>query len=137
MLIVVHPHSGVPVYRQLMEQIKFHVASGLLAPGDELPSTRELSAELGVNPMTVSKAYSFLERDGVVERRPGRRLVVTALENGEIRGEQLDQVRRSLEQTVTIVRQLGLPGEEALRVFEEMLEDRPHESSGTQAEENE
>ena len=40
MLIVVDPHSGVPVYRQLMDQVKFHVASGLLKPGDELPSTR-------------------------------------------------------------------------------------------------
>jgi DNA-binding transcriptional MocR family regulator len=65
MLIVVDPHSGVPVYRQLMDQIRFHIASGLLKPGDELPSTRALSTELGVNPMTVSKAYSFLERSCV------------------------------------------------------------------------
>ncbi len=54
MLIVVDPHSGVPVYRQLMDQIKFHVATGLLNPGEELPSTRALSAELGINPMTIS-----------------------------------------------------------------------------------
>ena len=76
MLIVVDPHSGVPVYRQVMDQIKFHIASGILRAGDELPSTRSLSAELGVNPMTISKAYSYLERDEVVERRPGRPLVV-------------------------------------------------------------
>ena len=75
MLISVNPHSGVPVYRQLMDQIKFHIASGLMKPGDELPSTRMLSSELGVNPMTISKAYSFLEKEGIVERRPGRPLI--------------------------------------------------------------
>ena len=49
MLISIDHHSGVPVYRQLMDQIKFHIATGLLKPGDELPSTRVLSAQLGVN----------------------------------------------------------------------------------------
>ena len=136
MLIVVDPHSGVPVYRQLMEQIKFHVASGLMAPGDELPSTRTLSAELGVNPMTVSKAYSYLERDGVVERRPGRPLVVGPLENGALTGERMDQVRRSLEQTVTIVKQLGISDEEALGVFEEMLSARHDDSEEARREDN-
>ena len=74
MLIVVDPQSGVPVYRQLMDQIKFHIASGMLQPGDELPSTRLLSSDLGVNPMTISKAYGYLEKEQVVERRPGRPL---------------------------------------------------------------
>jgi GntR family transcriptional regulator len=136
MLIVVDPHSGVPVYRQLMEQIKFHVASGLLAPGDELPSTRALSAELGVNPMTISKAYSYLERDGVVERRPGRPLVVSPLGNGAISGERTQQVRRSLEQAVTVVKQLGVSREDALRVFGEMLGTGSGSANQTQPEDD-
>ena len=78
MLIVIDPSRGVPVFRQVMDQVRFHIASGLLQPGDELPATRSLSAELGVNPMTISKAYNLLERDGVLERRPGRPLVVKA-----------------------------------------------------------
>ena len=90
MLIVVDPHSGVPVYRQLMDQIKFHIASGILKPGDELPSTRSLSAELGVNPMTISKAYSFLEREDVVERRPGRPLVVKAIGATALQDQRMD-----------------------------------------------
>ena len=136
MLIVVDPHSGVPVYRQVMEQIKFHVASGLLAKGEELPSTRALSAELGVNPMTISKAYSYLERDGVVERRPGRPLVVSALENGAMREERVEQLRRSLEQTVTIVKQLDISSAEALSVFGEMLKTGTVDSSEAQAEDD-
>jgi len=121
MLIVVDPHSGVPVYRQLMDQIKFHIASGVLGPGEELPSTRVLSAELGVNPMTISKAYSFLEKEDVIERRPGRPLVVKAVEAPDLEDRRMDQVRQSLAGSVTAVRQLGIESEDAVRLFEELL----------------
>jgi GntR family transcriptional regulator len=122
MLIVVDPHSGVPVYRQLMDQVKFHVASGLLKPGDELPSTRALSSQLGVNPMTISKAYSFLEKEQVIERRPGRPLVVKALASTEIGDRKIDRLRESLATTVTVVRQLGIEGDQAVEVFRELLD---------------
>ncbi len=122
MLIVVDPHSGVPVYRQIIDQVKFHVASGLLKPGDELPSTRALSSELGINPMTISKAYSFLERDGVVGRRPGRQLVVNEFKNGEIGDKKEIQLRDSLSQTMTIIRQLGIERQKALDIFTEILD---------------
>jgi GntR family transcriptional regulator len=121
LLIVVDPHSGVPVYRQLMDQVKFHVASGLLTPGDELPSTRVLSAQLGVNPMTISKAYSFLERDQVVERRPGRPLVVKQVEGELIRDRKGEQLRESLASTVTMVKQLGIDRDEAIAIFSDLL----------------
>ena len=121
MLITVDPRSGVPVYRQLMDQIKFHVASGLLEPGDELPSTRALSVDLGVNPMTISKAYSYLERDGVVERRPGRPLVVRALDAAQIKESRRHHVRESLRPTVTILNQFGIGRDEALKILSEML----------------
>jgi GntR family transcriptional regulator len=121
MLIVVDPHSGVPVYRQLMDQIKFHVATGLLRAGDELPSTRALSAELGINPMTISKAYSYLEKDEVVERRPGRPLVVKAHDQENIRDRKIDQLRENLAPTVRMVKQLGINDNEAIRIFIDML----------------
>lgn len=123
MLIVVDPHSGVPVYRQLIDQIKFHIASGMLRPGDELPSTRMLSAELGVNPMTVSKAYSYLEIEHVVERRPGRPLVVSRYGDEDIARSKREQIRKSLSGAVTVVRQLGIAEETALEIFGEMLKE--------------
>ena len=123
MLIVVDPHSGVPVYRQLMDQIKFHVSTGLLKPGDELPSTRTLSAELGINPMTISKAYSFLERDLVVVRRPGRPLVVKAQSDEQKQENKIDQLRENLTPVVTMIKQMGIAREEAVRVFDDMLGD--------------
>jgi GntR family transcriptional regulator len=130
MLIVVDPQSGVPVYRQLMDQIRFHVSSGLLSAGDELPSTRALSAELGINPMTISKAYSYLERDGVVERRPGRPLRVRATDEDEGRTRRIDQLREALRPAATVARQLEVDPDEALRVLAELLrnsEDRENE----------
>ena len=120
---MVDPHSGVPVYRQLMDQVKFHVASGLLEPGDELPSTRALSSQLGVNPMTISKAYSYLEKEQVIERRPGRPHVVKALVSTEIRDQKIDRLRESLATTVTVVRQLGIDDEAALQVFRDLLDE--------------
>jgi GntR family transcriptional regulator len=123
MLIVVDPHSGVPVYRQLMDQIKFHIASGLLRPGDELPSTRALSAQLGVNPMTISKAYSYLEREEILERRPGRPVVVKPVDGDAMRDRKVDQLRESLASTVTMVHQLGIGKDEAVSLFRSLLED--------------
>jgi len=120
MLIVLDPHSGIPVYRQLMDQIKFHVASGLVKPGEELPSTRALSAELGLNPMTVSKAYGFLEREGVLERRPGLPLVVSPATE-ELQAARREQLRRSLGPAAVMARQLGLGPDEALRIFGDLL----------------
>ena len=134
MLIVVDPHSGVPVYRQLIDQIKFHIASGMLRAGDELPSTRALSSELGVNPMTVSKAYGYLEIENVVERRPGRPLVVKRQGNEEIEGSRIEQLRKSLSGAVTVVRQLGVERDKAVGVFREMLRE-PAAETGTDTEE--
>ena len=114
-------HSGVPVYRQLVEQVRFQVAAGALAEGDELPSTRALSSEHGVNPMTVSKAYAELERLGVIERRPGRPSVVATLAEGAQASEGLDQLRSALAPAVSAARQLAVSTDEAVRVFRELL----------------
>jgi GntR family transcriptional regulator len=120
-LIVVDPHSGVPVFRQLMDQVRFHIVSGLLAPGVELPPTRTLSAELGINPMTISKAYSLLERDGLLERRPGRPLVVKEMAGKELQTRKIEQLRNSLAEPVRIVCQLGIDPDQAKQAFSEML----------------
>ena len=68
--------SGTPIYRQIVDQTCQLVASGQLPPGELLPSVRAVAAELGINPMTVSKAYTLLERDGIVARRRGLGMVV-------------------------------------------------------------
>lgn len=125
MLFYVDPGSGVPIFRQLMDQVKLHIASGLLGPGDELPSIRSLSVPLGVNPMTISKAYNLLVRDGVLERRAGRPLVVADLPDEQLVLRRRDQLRDSLKPSAALARQLGLGREESLATFAELL-DRHH-----------
>jgi GntR family transcriptional regulator len=123
MILVVDPHSGIPVYRQLVEQIRFHVASGLLQPGDEIPSTRALSTKLGINPMTISKAFVRLEEDGVLERRPGRPHVVREPQGGTVRASKLEQLEQALRPVATKARQLDLEPDAAVQVFRRLLED--------------
>jgi GntR family transcriptional regulator len=130
MLFTVDPQSDVPVYRQLMEQVRFLIASGQLASGDELPSTRALSSELGVNPMTISKAYSYLERDGILERRPGLPLVVKAVDDGQLQVQKADLLREHLAPIAGMARQLGIGKEEALRILGDMLDDAQREEKG-------
>jgi GntR family transcriptional regulator len=120
-IIVVDPSSGVPVFRQVMDQVRFHIASGLLAPGDELPPTRTLSAELGVNPMTISKAYNLLEREGVLARRPGRPLTVREIPPDEMTKSRIEQLRDSLAQPARIATQLGIGPDEAVELFRDLL----------------
>ncbi len=130
MLFVVDAHSGVPIFRQLMEQVKFHIASGLLKPGDELPSIRTLSVPLGVNPMTISKAYNLLVRDGVLERRPGLPLIVKDVASEQLQTRKLDQLRESLRASVTMVAQLEIDSAEAVAAFRSMLNDLPGDPAG-------
>ena len=121
MLLQLDPHSGVPMYRQMMDQIKFHLATGLLTPGDELPSIRNLSAELGINPMTISKSYAYLEKEGLVERRPGKPLVVKARSREEQVLNKTQELRKNLKGSVRATKQLGISKTQALAIFEEML----------------
>jgi GntR family transcriptional regulator len=122
LLIVIDSHSGTPVYRQIVDQVRFQVASGLLAPGDELPSTRALSQELGVNPMTVSKSYGLLEEEGLLTRRPGLPLVVSDRSPGEERVQREAQLAGLLEPVAVAVRQLGIEEERAAEIFRQLLE---------------
>jgi GntR family transcriptional regulator len=70
--------SGVPIYRQIQDQIRYGVASGLLTPGEQLPTVRALAVELAVNPNTVIKAYSELEREGLLATEQGSGTFVSA-----------------------------------------------------------
>lgn len=124
-------HSGVPAYRQVLDQVRFLVTSGVLAAGDELPSTRVLGADLGLNPMTVSKAYAQLEREGVLERRPGRALAVRARSGPQRQAARRYELEAELGSAVFVARRLGFSVEEALEVFRVLLEADEGRSSQT------
>jgi GntR family transcriptional regulator len=108
-MFTLDPHSGVPIYRQLQEQVRRMVAGGQLRAGAELPSVRDLALTHAVNPMTVSKAYSLLEAEGLLQRNRGRPMTVAprrrALDSPERR---LKQIEPQAQQLVLSARQLEL-----------------------------
>ena len=123
-MFVLKPQSGIPIYRQLLEQVRRMVASGQLAPGTELPSVRELAIQHAVNPMTVSKAYSLLEAEGLLERNRGRPMTVANRpKNAAQLSRRLQQVRPLLEQTVLAAKQLELSEADLLKAIREIWEE--------------
>lgn len=127
MILLIDRHSGTPVFRQLVDQVRFQIATGVLGAGDELPSTRALATEHGLNPMTVSKAFTELERLGVVQGRPGRSHVVAPRAAQDAGADRTAALRRALEPGARAARQLGLGSERALEVFEALL--REHDET--------
>ena len=124
----VFPSSGVPIYRQIMEQVQAQLASGRLKPGQFLPSVRQASRELAVNPMTVSKAYSLLERDGIVALIRGQGMRVNERGPGGSRKQRQRELEPLLEQVVAKAYQLSMSPEEVLAVLEPMLDRLARES---------
>ena len=121
MLIQVNHHSGVPVYKQILSQITFAITSGVLAPGDQLPTVRTLSGELGINPMTVSKAYAFLEHDGYVTRRAGKPLTVREQEASRLHHNRTRHLTEALRPVAHMASQLGIDTQDALDLFSSLL----------------
>jgi len=98
--------SPEPIYRQLIEQVRRLVAAGQLRAGDELPSVRELAQALAVNPMTVSRAWSQLEADGLVERRRGLGMAIAA-HAGAADAERARLLQPAMTAAAVLARQLG------------------------------
>jgi GntR family transcriptional regulator len=67
----IDPRSGVPFYRQIIDQVKYGMARGVLSAGDQLPTVRQLAVDLSINPNTVARAYQELEIRGIVETQMG------------------------------------------------------------------
>ncbi len=105
----IDPRSGVPIYLQLIEQIKRAVALGTLEASEQLPTVKALAIDLTVNPNTVARAYRELERDGVIETSPGRGSFVRADIGGEKSRRAADDIAADLiAEAVRQARALGL-----------------------------
>ncbi len=121
-IFTVDPRSGVPLYLQLIEQVKRAVALGTLGPGEQLPTVKALALDLTINPNTVGRAYRELERDQVIETSPGRGSFVR--DNGastEARRAVSDVADGALEVAVREAKSLGLERAEVSAAFERIL----------------
>ncbi len=122
MLIKPNPTLGVPIYLQLMEQVKHAIETGALRPGDQLPSIRPLAEELVINANTVAKAYRELEREGVVELRQGAGAFIASVAGARTGGsERVRAAQPLVAETVEQLRARGLSDEEIRRLFEAEL----------------
>jgi GntR family transcriptional regulator len=92
--LLLDPKSGVPFYRQIIDQVKAAIATGSIAAGDRLPTVRQLAVDLSVNPNTVSRAYTELELTGLVETQMGSG---TFVGQAEVEGDEVER-QRLLEQ---------------------------------------
>lgn len=115
-MFILNPQSGIPIYRQLLEQVRRMVASGQLAPGTALPSVRELALQHAVNPMTISKAYALLEAEGLLERNRGKPMTVASHSRARPSvTRRLEQLEPVLDQLVLAARQLQLSESELVK----------------------
>lgn len=117
----VRPESGEPIYRQLKRQIKHAVATGVLEPGDQLPTVRELAEELVVNPNTVARAYRETRQDGLLESTRGRGTFVSERADELTRDQRRARLRPFLEQAVAEARSLGYGPDELREELERTL----------------
>ena len=114
-MIHIDPRDGTPIYRQIIDQVKLMVMTGALAPGDQAEPVAALAAREGVNPMTVSKAYSALVEAGVLERRRGIGLFVAASVRRRTRDDRKEVLDRELRGVAALLVRLGVDEAEAGR----------------------
>lgn len=121
MRFVIHTSTAEPIYKQIVDQVRRQVVSGQWGAGTELPSVRGLAQEHAINPMTVSKAYSQLEAEGLLERRRGMGMVIAARPAAASLAERLALLQPSLSVAAHQAVQLQVDSLRALALFRKCL----------------
>ena len=115
MMFSINPSAGTPIYMQIVDQARQYAVSGRLKAGDPLPSVRRIAHELDINHMTVSKAYSILRLEGVVERIRGRGMVVS-----KTSVDPLAAIEPQVTALVATVQRLGLSRKDITTVVDQV-----------------
>jgi len=122
MFLRLNPNSGLPIYRQLFQQLRQRIVSGQLAAGAQMPSVRDLSAELGINLLTVAKVYQLLEGAGWVETRRGLGTFVRAGHPTSPISERRKLIAEAVAQVVAEARHLDLEEAEVLKLIQQQFD---------------
>ena len=124
-LFVIQPASAEPIYRQLVEQLRRLIASGQLTVGELLPSVREMAGFHAVNPMTVSRAYSLAENEGLLERLRGKGMAVaTGQRTAHSQSQRLALLEAQLLALARQAQELELPAEAVMRRLGKLMGER-------------
>jgi GntR family transcriptional regulator len=121
MFFHIDPHNGLPIYDQIVRQVKFAVAGGVLRSSEMVPSVRELARELAINPNTIARAYRQLQDDGVLNGVRGTGLEVATGAAGRCREERIKLIRSRLRQVLTEAKQSHLEPPQVRELVEKEL----------------
>lgn len=122
MEFLIESASRVPIYRQLVGQIREAIARGRMKPDERLPSVRELSRQLVINPNTVARVYTELEREGILNTRPGLGVFVAQPRNDLTKRARRERLTTLVDGMLTEAVHLGFTGEEVRLVVGERME---------------
>lgn len=125
MLLKVDTNDAVPVYAQIVEQVKRAVAAGVLSPGDPLPSLRETAVKLRINPLTVGRAYRQLEQDGLIETQHGVGSFVTGNAQAPANEFRRRTIARGIDTVLIDAMHLGIEMDEVRELFEQRIKAAP------------
>ena len=117
--IIINVTDGVPIYRQIVNQVKYLVASGLLMPGEELPPIRTLALQLKVTPNTIVKAYGELESSGVIHKRQGSGTFVSDARPKLALRERRRVIEQRIDALLVEAHHLNFSDDEILRMLRE------------------
>lgn len=121
-MFILNPQSGIPIYRQLVDQIRRMIAGGHLRTGDDLPSVRELALAHAVNPMTISKAYSMLEAEGLLVRQRGKPMQIAAKNPlATSKESRVAHLRPQMESLAIAARQLEISNDALIKALRKFL----------------
>jgi GntR family transcriptional regulator len=121
MFLRLEPSSGVPITRQLADQIRTHCASGTISPGDRLPSVRQLAQQLAVNQNTILRVYERLTAEGLLERKHGDgTYIAERLPPGRLKAQR-ELLRQEAERLARRAADLGISDDETREILDEAL----------------
>jgi GntR family transcriptional regulator len=121
MLFQIDPSNGIPIFLQIVNQVKYKVATGAAQEGDRLPSVRELASTLRINPNTVAKAYGELERDGVIKTKRGLGCYIANKDVVIKKDERIKMLTKHIDRTLTEAFHLDIPLNEVETIFQKRL----------------
>ena len=117
MNLIISNASGKPFYEQIYTQVKYCIISGELSPGDALPSIRALAKDLRISVITTTRAYDELERDGFIDRVPGKGCYVAEKNLELVREAHLKQIEEHMTEIVTLAAGCSLSEEDTVRML--------------------